>query len=128
MCDALSTKSMQDFEKLFKDKPAVYVARCHVIRGDLFLERKEFESCLAEYLLAQRIITEIYGSDHPFILFYNAAIIDEKQAATGENGEGFREALEIGIRNENIALANYGEDSVFMLKHHLNLASNYIQC
>lgn len=94
-------------------------------RGDLELEDKKGDEAAATYLKAQIMITALYGSDHPMIIYYNAAIIDAKQIQ-GRPGENNQEINRIAEKNLEIAEESYGKESIYLLKHILNIASTHI--
>jgi len=71
-------KSMDLTTAIFGDKVSYYKAKAFIGRGDLFLEDRKNDECEEAYLKANIIVTELYGNDHPMIIYYNAAIIDAK--------------------------------------------------
>jgi len=73
---ALVKNSLQIADAIFPN--SYYKARALVHRGDIELEEKEGDKAAQTYLDAQIMITALYGSDHPMIIYFNAAIIDAK--------------------------------------------------
>lgn len=70
------------------------------------------------------MIGEIYSDNHPCIIDFNSNLV-EVYASMQDEGQK-KKTVQITEKNLEIAKQFYGDDSLFVLKHHLAAASNKI--
>ena len=70
------------------------------------------------------MIGELYSDNHPCIMDFNSNLVEIYASMSDEAQK--KKTVQIAEKNLEIAKQFYGDDSVFLLKHHLATASNKI--
>lgn len=99
-------------------------ARALLGLGDVLSAEKKPEETEKVYLQAQTVIGNIFSENHPIITEYNANLI-EVYSAKADEAERLK-TVQVAQKNLDIARQYYGDDSIFVIKHELSLASNKI--
>ena len=106
------------------DKPRYLIAKALLHQGDILIQRKKIEDAEKVVLRAQTMIGSLYSENHPCILDFNSNLVEIY--ASMQDDEQKKKTVQITEKNLDIALEFYGEESLFVLRHHLAAASNKI--
>ena len=112
-------------KRVYGDEDANYIhARALLGLGDVLTVEKKIEEAEKVILSAQIMISSKYSDNHPIILEFNSHLVEVYSNKT-EESERIK-TVQVSEKNLEIAKQFYGDDSIFVLKHELALASNKI--
>lgn len=109
---------------LGKEKPNYFIAKAMLHLSDIMLQQKKVEEAEKVVLSAQAMIGELFSDNHPCIMDFNSNLVEVYASMQEESQK--KKTVEITEKNLEIAKQFYGDDSLFLLKHHLACASNKI--
>ena len=118
-------RSLSILNKVIGEEHGNYIyARALLGQSDILQADKKIEEAEKIVLRAQTIIGCIYSENHPIIMEYNTNLVE---VISDKNEEADRlKAVQISEKNLEIARKYYGEDSIFVIKQELTIASNKI--
>lgn len=106
------------------DKANYLIAKALLHQGDILIQRKQLEEAEKTVLRAQAMIGELFSDNHPCIMDFNSNLVEIYASMQDEAQK--RKTVQITEKNLEIAKQFYGDDSLFILRHHLAVASNKI--
>ncbi len=110
--------------KVLGDGANYLTARSLLSVGDIQIQRKEWDAAEKTMLRAQTMIAEKFSENHPCITEYNSNLLEVYSNKSEEEEKA--KTVQIAEKNLEIAQQYYGEDSIYVVRHELALASNKI--
>ncbi|CDW88388.1 tpr domain containing protein [Stylonychia lemnae] len=98
------------------------IARQLKYQGEIMIDKKNIEEAEKLLLASQRMIGAIYSDNHPIIIEFNNNLIELYSAKDEESQKA--KAVQISLKNLEIAKQYYGPTSIYMLKQELQIVSN----
>ena len=90
--------------------------------ADIHIQQKNYDKAESAVTQAKGMITERYSENHPCVIDFNSNLI-EVYTHKPESDALRLKCVKLAEKNAEIANHYYGEDSIFVVKHQLNVAS-----